>query len=422
MLSLKAILVATLISAPALADSVSPASFCGPVRLENVVEKSHGLIRFATFNASLNRNSGGDLADELATPGSPQPSAVAEIIQRSRPDVLLINEFDYDPGGESARLFQENYLEVGQNGAAPIHYPFAFLAESNTGIPSGLDLDNSGGVGGPGDAFGFGFFPGQFGMLLLSRYPIDTRRVRTFQKFLWRDMPGALLPDDPATPQPADWYSADELDNFRLSSKSHWDIPIRIRGRTVHVLASHPTPPVFDGPEDRNGTRNHDEIRFWADYVVEGSQSAYIVDDEGRRGGLKRKRAFVIMGDLNADPFDGDSTDNAVRQVLEHPLIDTSVTPASIGADDAAQRSGGLNDSHASPALFDTADFFDGNPGNLRVDYVLPSKRGIRPLCGGVFWPRQSEQLFDLVGDFPFPSSDHRLVWMDLKLTARKRR
>jgi phenylpropionate dioxygenase-like ring-hydroxylating dioxygenase large terminal subunit len=82
------------------------------------------------------------------------------------------------------------------------------------------------------------------------------------QYFRWKDMPDALLPDDPATPAPADWYSSDELNVFRLSSKSHWDLPIRIGKETVHFLVSHPTPPVFDGPEDRNGTRNHDEIRF----------------------------------------------------------------------------------------------------------------------------------------------------------------
>ena len=179
---LKAVLVATLISAPALGDSGSPASFCGHIGFDTAVKKPAGLVRFATFNASLNRNAAGDLAAELATPGSPQPAAVAEIIQRSRPDVLLINEFDYDASGESARLFQQNYLGVGQNGAAPIYYPFVFQAESNTGIPSGQDLDNDGGVGGPGDAFGFGFFPGQFGMLLLSRHPIDTRRIRNLSE------------------------------------------------------------------------------------------------------------------------------------------------------------------------------------------------------------------------------------------------
>lgn len=44
-------------------------------------------------------------------------------------------------------------------------------------------------------------------------------------------MPGALLPDDPSTPEPQDWYSAEELEVFRLSSKSHWDIPIKINGK-----------------------------------------------------------------------------------------------------------------------------------------------------------------------------------------------
>ena len=87
-------------------------------------------------------------------------------------------------------------------------------------------------------------------------------------------MPGALLPDHPATSAPADWYSPPELAAFRLSSKSHWDVPIKVGGLRVHVLAAHPTPPVFDDPPafpagvDFNGRRNHDEIRFWADYVT----------------------------------------------------------------------------------------------------------------------------------------------------------
>ena len=160
-------------------------------------------------------------------------------------------------------------------------------------------------------------------MAVFSRYPIDYEHARTFQRFLWKDMPGALLPDDPATPAPADWYSADELGVFRLSSKSHWDLPIELgRGKRVHFLVSHPTPPVFDGAEDRNGTRNHDEIRFWADYVTPGA-SRYIYDDEGRRGGLRRGEHFVIAGDQNADPFDGDSVDHAIRQLLDNPRVNT---------------------------------------------------------------------------------------------------
>jgi hypothetical protein len=261
--------------------------------------------RFATFNASLNRAAEGQLIANLSTPNDPQAQNAAETIQRVRPDVLLINEFDFDAAGQAARLFQRNYLSVGHNGAAPIHYPFRFVAPSNTGIPSGFDLDNNGSVGGPNDAFGFGAYPGQFGMAVFSRFPILRRHVRTFQLFLWKDMPGARLPDDPATPAPADWYSPEELAVFRLSSKSHWDLPVLIGGKEVHALVSHPTPPVFDGPEDRNGTRNFDEIRLWADYVVP-SRSRYLYDDQGGRGGLRRGASFVIMGDQNSDPFDGD--------------------------------------------------------------------------------------------------------------------
>ncbi len=382
-------------------------------------------IRFATFNTSLNRNTEGELIEDLSTPDNSQAKAVAEIIQRSNPDVVLLNEFDFDSEGEAISLFQENYLGVSQNGVDPVEYPYVYLAPSNTGIPSGFDLDNDGTTDSAGDAFGFGFFPGQFGMVLLSKYAIDTENIRTFQKFLWQDMPDALLPDDPNTPEPRDWYSADELAVFRLSSKSHWDIPIEINGEIIHVLASHPTPPVFDGEEDRNGRRNHDEIRFWADYITPG-EGSYIYDDNGNFGGLADGERFVIMGDQNADPFDGDSTDNAILQLLDNPLINTSVTPRSEGGIDAATRQNEINDTHQGNPAFDTADFNDASVGNLRVDYVLPSKN-LEITDARVFWPTSDDPLFELVGDFDpnleptgFPSSDHRLVYTDVKVEPEK--
>ncbi len=369
-------------------------------------------VRFATFNASLNRFNAGDLVSDLSTPNNPQAKTIAEIIQRTRPDVLLINEFDFVDGGVAAELFQANYLSVSQNGAEPIEYGYYFVAPSNTGIPSGVDLDNNGSVGGPNDAFGFGFFPGQYGMAVFSHYPIDYDSLRTFQYFLWKDMPGALLPDDPTTPEPADWYSPAELDVFRLSSKSHWDVPIMIGNKVVHFLVSHPTPPVFDGPEDRNGTRNYDEIRFWSDYIIP-SRSDYIYDDQGHYGGLKPGEMFVIAGDQNSDPLDGDSIPGAIQQLLDHPLVNTKVTPSSEGAVEQSYLQGGANDTHLSDPAFDTADFFDLAPGNLRVDYVLPIKN-LKITDAGVFWPLSDDPLFGLVGTWPFPSSDHRLVWVDV--------
>jgi hypothetical protein len=370
-------------------------------------------VRFATFNASLNRGAEGQLVADLSTPDNQQAANVAEVIQRVRPDVLLVNEFDFDPDGRALALFQENYLSVPHHGSRPIHYPYRFAAPSNTGVPSGHDLNNDGTVGGPDDAFGFGAFPGQFGMAVYSKYPIDTARVRTFQQFRWRDLPDAMLPDG--------WYSDEELAEFRLSSKSHWDLPVRIGRRTVHLLASHPTPPVFDGPEDRNGLRNHDEIRFWADYVSWPHRSRYIYDDAGRRGGLAPGARFVIAGDLNSDPFDGDSVPGAAQQLLDHPRISDRFVPASPGGPAAADRQGGANLDHLGDPRFDTADFADTAPGNLRVDYLLPS-RGLRVRDGGVFWPTPTDPLFRLVGDFDptlpggFPTSDHRAVWIDVRI------
>ena len=382
-------------------------------------------VRFATFNASLNRGAAGDLVSDLSSPGADtvrvrQAHNVAEVIQRADPDVVLINEFDFYPNGQAAELFRGNFLAVPHNGAPGRSYPYYFVAPSNTGIPSGFDLDNSGGVGGPNDAFGFGFFPGQFGMVVYSKHPIDHANARTFQHFLWKDMPGARLP---RTPQGADWYSPAELDVFRLSSKSHWDVPIDVGGQTVHFLVSHPTPPVFDGPEDRNGTRNADEIRLTADYVTPG-RGGYIYDDAGRRGGLDPGALFVIAGDQNSDPVDGDSIPGAAQQLLESPRINARDAPTSAGGPQAALLQGGANLTQRGDPRFDTADFSDTAPGNLRADYVLP-RRNIRIAGSAVFWPVQADPLFRLTGVFNsaewgavggFPTSDHRLVWADIDL------
>jgi endonuclease/exonuclease/phosphatase family metal-dependent hydrolase len=362
-------------------------------------------LRVATYNLSLNRATEGELVADLSTPDDVQARTVAEVIQRADPDVVLLNEFDFDAEGLAVDLFRENYLEVGQGGADPVRYRYAYTAPSNTGVASGFDLNNDGTVGGGDDAFGFGLFEGQYGMAVLSKYPIDTREVRTFQDFLWKDMPGALLPDDPSTPAPDDWFTEDELDVVRLSSKSHWDVPVKVGRETVHVLASHPTPPTFDGPEDRNGRRNHDEIRFWADYVTGGRTARYVYDDDGGRGGLERGASFVVVGDQNADPADGDSYDVAIDQLLEHRRIQDPA-PTSAGAVEAAAVQGGANASHTGDPALDTADFADTTPGNLRADYVLPS-RDLRVRDAGVFWPTLAD---------PLPSSDHRLVWVDVRV------
>jgi len=368
-------------------------------------------VRVATFNASLNRPQAGQLAEELVVPGGEQASHVAAILQRVRPDIVLLNEFDFDAEGVALGGFVANYLAVGQQGEAPVDYPYRYASEVNTGVLSGVDLNGDGAISNGNDAYGWGRFPGQYGMAILSRYPIDLEGVRTFTTFLWKDMPGALLPVDSTTEE--SFYSEDALAVFRLSSKSHWDVPIQIDERVLHLLASHPTPPVFDGSEDRNGRRNHDEIRFWADYLST-DRAGYIYDDAGVTGGLHPGADFVIVGDLNADPFDGESVGHAVRMLLEHPRVAGDFTPFSDGGTAAANRQRRANDSHQGDPVFDTADFSDSGPGNLRTDYVLPS-RTLAIDDGGVFWPVISDSESEWAR-----ASDHHLVWIDLIFEERE--
>lgn len=363
--------------------------------------------RFATFNTSLYRDGEGDLVADLRGGEDPQARKVAAILQRVRPDVVLLNEFDHDPEGEALAAFADEYLAVAQkDGGEPLRYDHRFVAPVNTGVPSGVDLDSDGEIGGPGDAQGYGRHPGQYGMVVLSRYPIAADRARTFQKFLWANMPDHRMP--------LAHYSEEALSVLRLSSKSHWDLPVRVADNMeIHVLACHPTPPVFDGPEDRNGRRNADEIRLWADYI-DPERGGYLVDDKGVQGPLGAGAHFVICGDLNADPRDGDGVEGAMAQLLASARVHQGPAPRSQGAVEAKREQWGANSKHRGDPAEDTGDFADadGGPGNLRLDYVLPSA-SLGVLRSEVFWPVQAAPGHALID-----ASDHRLVWVDVEVVS----
>ena len=347
-------------------------------------------VRVATFNIFELGTAKLDERDSAGAPADPQVLAAAEIIRAVRPDILLLNEIDALPEDPAlaARRFVAEFLATGPDS---VHYPYIYAAASNTGELSGFDLNHDGVVATPADlgtrahgddSWGFGTYPGQYGMAILSRYPIDTAGLRAFRLFLWKDLPGAHLPEG--------WYSDQVLARFRLSSKSHWDVPVVVGDDTLHLLASHPTPPVFDGPEDRNGRRNYDEVGFWKHYL-DGSEA--IRDDHGTRGGLARGRAFVILGDLNAPPDQAEShygDGPAISQLLGDPRIQDP--PQITGRPTAFFRAG------------------------TRADYLLPSA-AIRVLDGGVVWP---DSTTDPVGAARAGrASDHRLVWLDLALPFR---
>lgn len=410
---------------PAFALSLSLAA-CGGSSSEVIDQDTPGdgeetsstevALRVASFNVSLFRDSQGELLSDLSGGNDVQAQTLAQIIQRVNPDVLLLNEFDYDAEGAALDAFVDEYIDVGEGA---VSYPYRAVYPSNTGVNLGLDVNNDEQIvtepGQPGygdDSAGFGQFEGQYAFALISRYPLGD--MRSYQNLIWADLPGALLPDDPSSDEEKDdWYSPEVREVLPLSSKNHVAQWIELgEDLGFYFLMSHPTPAGFDGPEDRNGRRNHDEIRLWREFI---NDAAWLVDDQGNTGGIDAETPFIIAGDLNDDPFDGGSAGVGVLQLLDDPRVQEEPVPSSTGAVEQAEAQGGANDSHNGPAENDTADFSE-QFGNQRVDYVLPSM-DFTITETGVFWPRSDEEGFSLVGTFPFPSSDHRLVWIDVALS-----
>ncbi|AZK88171.1 endonuclease [Xanthomonas oryzae pv. oryzae] len=368
-------------------------------------------LRIATYNTSLYSDEAGGLIRELQG-DSAHARKIAAVLQRVRPDLVLLNEFDFDPEHRAADLFQQRYLLVAQpGGGEALRYPYRYLAPVNTGVPSGLDLDNNGSIGGEGrargnDAWGYGLHPGQYGMLVLSRYPIDVQAVRSFQLLKWSALPGALRPIDPASK--TSYYSNAIWAQLRLSSKSHWDVPVRTPLGVVHALVSPPTPPVFDGAEKRNAARNHDELQLWRAYLDNAPESQrWLCDDKGNCGGLDSDARFVILGDLNNDPVDGAGRHAAIRALINHPRVLQYPPPRSEGGPEKTAEYAALGIAHSGDPHQVTGDF-GPQAGTMRLDYVLPSHQ-FTLIGSGIFWPASSAPEAAIAD-----GSDHHAVWVDV--------
>lgn len=334
----------------------------------------------ATFNADLTREGPGLLLRDILTAKDPQVEAAAGVVAAAAPDVVLLTGIDYDLDGAALAAF------AARIAAAGLDYPHRAALRPNTGMATGLDLDGDGRRGGPGDAQGFGRFAGEGGMAVLSRLPIGP--ATDYSAFLWRDLPGNLmegagLPEEAAAAQ-------------RLSTTGHWSVPVSLAdGRSLTLLAWLATPPVFDGAEDRNGRRNHDEAAFWLRLL------------EGDLPFAPPAAPFVLLGDANLDPVDGEGRAEALLALLGDPRLQ-DVRPESAGAAAAA---GAANARHRGPAALDTADWPDDRgPGNMRVDYVLPSA-GLAVEGAGVWWPDSGP-----AAETVATASRHRLVYVDIRL------
>ncbi|MCR9112223.1 MAG: endonuclease/exonuclease/phosphatase family protein [Rhodobacteraceae bacterium] len=329
----------------------------------------------------MHRKGPGLLLRDILRGKDTQIDAVARVIARNAPDVLLLQGLDYDHGLRALTALRDRIA------AHDLAYPHLFALRPNTGMFTGLDLDADGRRGGPRDAQSYGFFAGQGGMAILSRYPIDRANVQDFSALLWRDLPGAKLPQ---TVDGGAFWSEEVQAVQRLSSVGHWVVPVMVGEKKIHLLAFHAAPPVFDGPEDRNGLRNRDEILFW---------KRFLDGEVGRAPGTD----FVILGDFNLDPVDGDGRKEAILTILSDPRLQ----------DPAPRRAGAVTQGagHRGDPRLDTVAWPVPEPGHLRVSYILPS-HDLTIAESGVDWPAQGTQAAAIAQQ----ASRHRLVWADLLL------
>lgn len=336
-------------------------------------------VRFATYHVELGQKGPGVLISKILK-GDDQVVAVVEVIAAARPDVLVLTDFDWDAGGYALTALAERLEARGLN------YPHQFAAMPNAGLESGLDLDGNDRRGEARDSHGYGRFTGAGGMAVLSTLPLG--EVRDFSAFLWADLPGAIAPEIDGGPFP----SAEAAAARRLSSVAHWDVPVSTGAGALHLLAFAATTPVFDGPEDLNGRRNHDEIVFWQRLL------------DGDLPFAPPAGPVMLIGDVNLDPVDGEGRHAAIQGLLDGPRF-TDPAPASPGGLAAATPA-----QRGDPTL-DTADWSDPSPGNLRVDYVLPGS-GLDVTGAGVVWPAPDDAFAETVE----AASRRRLVWVDVAL------
>lgn len=338
-------------------------------------------MRIATLNAELSRDGPGILLRDITQGADPQINALSSVIVSVSPDVLVLQGVDYDLELLALVALRD---QIAQNGLA---YNHVFALRPNNGLSTGFDLDQDGRLGEPEDAQGYGAFSGQGGMAILSRFPIDESAAQDFSNLLWRDMPNAILPIINTGP----FYSPEVLARLRLASFAHWVVPIDHPTGRLNLLSFHAAPPVFDGPEDRNGRRNHDQIMFWIHYL------------DGDFGMVPNER-FVLIGDANQDPVDGEGRKSAIRALISDPRLQ-DLRPMR----DAQQSAGVVRD--GDPRL-DTVAWPEPDPGHLRVSYVLPSRDWF-VAKSGVHWPNEATP----EGAIAQTASRHRMVWVDLEMS-----
>jgi hypothetical protein len=240
---------------------------------------------------------------------------------------------------------------------------------------------------------GWGEFEGRFNTAVISRFPILRDQARIVTDVAWEDLPDnkiALMKQQTNIDVPA---------GFPLFEKGLHVVPVQIGAQVLHLVLLHTVSPAFD---PINPYRNYDELRglkLFLDGQLPGVEP------------LPPEAKFIVIGDLNADPDDGDGLSGAIQQVLEHPSLvawmpEGAGTKGNNGKYNTYLSGCGNDDGMIPPDP--TLKF------QMQLDYMLPSSTVGQPLGGEIFFPdfETDKDAYDLACN----ASDHRLLSMELEL------
>lgn len=357
------------------------------------MEKADEDLRVATLHADLvaegdTKDAAEQLASALRTGNHVKARVIARTVQMNAPDVLVLTGVSYDDAEQIAEYLSSLYLASGQDGLPGLEYPHVFTAPTNSGLESGADLDGDGIIGGPGDTIGYGDYPGQYGMIVFSKYPIVEDEVRTFQNFLWRDLPDNSMPQD---------YSMLEESVLRLQESSLWDVPVEVSGKSspVHVVS---TSVLSEGTTEDDAARAEDIRRVVSDYV--SGDAWYLTDDAGEQGALEPDAHFVVAG----SPVAAESPENLSAFLSSPRLQDPEPQPVTDQP---------LSERPGSDMTSENATREVPGDQDLRASLVLPAA-DLEVSNSGIFWPGEGEFGYPVVDPSSSYSLQDRLVWVDL--------
>lgn len=308
------------------------------------------IIRFATYDTGLGRKGPGVMLRDLRAARNEQSEAALAVIAAGQADVILLMDVDWDQGSLGLDALAERLADLGQS------YPYRLSLRPNSGIPSGVDLDGDGTTHEARDALGYGWFTGDSGLVVLSRYPLG--RTRDLSDMRWSDRSEAaqLLPPEARQIVP-------------LATTAQWVVPVMLGATEITLITLSAGTPVFDGPEDRNGLRNRDELA--------------LVSELARDADLP-----LVMGRANQDPERGEGVREALSDLLNLTALQDARPTAPDGSSATVR--------------------WDG-PGEMRVDYVLPP-RALSVVGAGVLWPEPGDPLRAITET----AGPARLVWVDV--------